>query len=272
MAMGLYSTARQRKEDETKGNIGLVLVLVFVVLLFAAFQVKAELRLEMGRGQCQQSLGGKGSWWNDHYRTFIDLNDSCYQVGISAAPWTWRGYDLGLRLAYVDLGRVRINSEMAARDDDQLSNPDGSHCDWKAWGKGCLISVKGGGHPRGFTLGPIAERKMFGAVVGAETGLFAYYNHFTVNVSAYPDPSQTPDWWWYKQWDLARGWNFTPYVGFNVRTDKLKIPHLPDMDLMLSVRTYAKVVASSREKNGSSGVTNGEAIQVNLALSVPLTL
>lgn len=258
--MDYYSTQGQRQQEHGRG-FGLVLLLA-AILALGAYEVRAEgLRLELGRGQCEQNRGGKGSWWNDHYRTFIDLNDGCQQIGFSATPWKWRGNDLGVRFAYVDLGRVRINSEMAARDEDQLSNPDGSACDWSN-GSGCLINVKGDGHPRGFTAGAILERKVGPAVLGVEGGLFAYYNRFRVVVTAYPDPSATPNWSWYHDWDLARGWNATPYLGANLRLGWLTA----------SVRTYAKVVAHSREENGSSGVTNGESWQFNLGLSIPVTL
>lgn len=259
--MVIYSTQHQRREDDRKEGLAFLwTLLLFLVCMAVWSEARAEgLRFELGAGQCQQNRGGKGSWWNDHYRTFIDLNDRCYQVGFSATPWKWRGNDLGVRFAYVDFGRVRINSEMAARDEDQFSNPDGSHCNWSN-GSGCLINVKGDGHPRGFSAGGIIERKVGDFMLGAEAGMFAYYNRFTVKVSAYPDPSATPDWSWYHDWDLARGWNATPYLGANVRYGWLTA----------SVRTYAKIVAHNREQGGSSGVTNGEAWQVMVGLSLPV--
>lgn len=253
-----------------KNKFKAIIGIIFAAAVFFAFYspVKAEgLRLELGQGQCQQNRGGKGSWWNDRYRTFLDLNDKCYQVGLSTTPWRWRGNDVGIRFAYVDLGRVRINSNMAARDDDQLSNPSGKHCNWSKGGKGCLINVSGGGHPRGFSAGAVIERDVGGMMLGAEAGGFVYYNHFTVAVTAYPDASKTPGWWWYRQWDLARGWQVSPYLGANVRYGYL----------YASARVYSKIVASCREdgcktfNGGSSGVTNGEAWQINVGLSIPLT-
>jgi hypothetical protein len=243
---------------------------VFLIALFLAYYtpVKASgltegLRLELQAGQCQQNRGGKGSWWNDHYPEFLDLNDGCRQVGLSARPWQWRGYDVGWRVAYVNLGAVRINSVMAYRDDEQLSNPDGSSCTWGTpgphEGRGCLMRVNGGGRARGFSFGGLIERQISDFVVGAEAGLFVYHNHFTVRITAHPDESQTPDWWWMK-WDLARGPNATPYLGANVRYGWLTA----------SVRSYAKIVAHNRDAWKQSGVTNGEAWQVNLGLSIPL--
>jgi hypothetical protein len=250
---------------------------ILTAALVAAFPAHADwsnkadawtkgLRLEYGQGQCQQNRGGKGSWWNDHYPEFLDLNDGCRQLGISARPWKWRGYDVGWRVAYVNFGRVRINSVMAYRDDEQLSNPSGEHCVWgngsveAEAGHGCLMRVNGGGQAQGFTFGGLMEKKVWrDLTLGGEAGAFFYHNHFTIRQTAYPDESTTPDWWWFK-WDLARGPNATVYLGANARYGWLTV----------SVRTYAKIVAHDRKAYKQSGVTNGEAWQVNVGISIPL--
>jgi hypothetical protein len=264
-----------RTDDRVKDFLLIFLICwlpvsVFLLLMCSAGKAHGAegLRFEVGYGHCESQRGGRGSWWNDHYETNLDLNDRCGQMGISATPWQWRGYDLGWRLAYVDFGRISINSVMAARDEDQLSNPDGSACDWGNGGRGCLIRVKGGGHATGISFGGVAERDLGALVLGAEGGLFAYYNHFTVAVTAHPDPSVTPDWWWYRQWDLARGWQLTPYAGASVRYDVFYV----------AARVYARMVSACREdgcetfNGGSSGVTNGAAWQVTAGMSIPFDL
>lgn len=236
---------------------------VILIAAMLAIDAQAEgLRVELGAGQCQQARAGKGSWWNDHYATRLDLVDDCHQLGLSATPWQWKGADIGWRFAYVNLGRTKIDSVMAYRDDEQFSNPDGTGCDWLNEGRGCLIDVMGGGRARGFSLGAIAERSFGGLTVGVEGGGFVYYNHFTVYVDSHPNGQTPAGHWLPARWDMARGWVGTTYLGANLRYGWLTA----------AVRTYAKITAHQSGCPGCSGVTNGEAWQVNVGLSIPVDL
>ena len=237
----------------------------FTFLLYPS-HASAELRLEALGGRCEQNRTEEGSWWNDHYETNLQLRTGCYQLGISAAPWTWRGNSFGWRLAYVDFGSISTNSVMALRDEDQFKYPDGSRCNTTT-GEDCLIRTVGGGRAQGISLGLIVERAMRGryfatqdhVTIGAEAGLFVYYNHWTVEVTAHPDPSVSlmgdfvP-----MRWDQARGWLVTPYAGVNLRYHWL----------LVSMRTYASIMAQGK-CDYCAGVTKHHAFQFNAGISVP---
>lgn len=210
------------------------------------------LRFEAIGGECKQTRDDKGVWWNDHYQTNVDLTAACYQLGVSKTPWTWKGLDLGWRLAYVNLGPIKTDSVMAARDDEQRMNPDGKSCDFNSW-RGCLWRTVGGGRARGFSFGGVAEKKLDGFVFGAEAGALLYYNHFTIDIY-WQDGS------YFQKWDMARGWLLTPYWGANLRYDWL----------FVAVRQYTKVTAHKSDCGGCSGIANGPAWQVNAGVSIPM--
>lgn len=228
----------------------------------------AEPRIEVLGGACNQTRSEKGSWWNDHYPTSIDLSTSCSQIGVSATPWKLLAFgtpwDAGWRLAYVNLGRITTDSVMALRDDEQFANPSGAHCD-HATNSGCLIRTVGGGTAQGISAGLLMERDLAGfqfarpqrngIVFGVEGGLFVYHNRFTIDITRYPDPGGAPA----IHWDEAEGWLATTYVGANLRF----------LQLMVSARAYQRVTAHAVGCGGCSGITKGPAYQVVAGFSIP---
>lgn len=210
------------------------------------------LRFEALGGACKQTRDDKGVWWNDAYETNVDLSTGCYQLGVSQTPWKWRGLDLGWRVAYVNFGAISTNSVMAARDEDQPHNPDGSDCD-KSTVANCVIRTIGGGTAQGVSFGGVAEKALVDLTLGAEAGLFLYHNHFTLDIY-WQDGS------YMQRWDHARGWLLHPYLGLNLRHKWL----------VASVRQYTKLTAHKSDCGGCSGIANGPAWQVSLGLSVPL--
>jgi len=223
-----------------------------VAISFSGFP--GALRFEALGGTCDQTRDDKGIWWNDHYETNVDLSTRCYQLGVSKTPWAWKGLDLGWRAAYVNLGKIKTNSVMAARDEDQfVAQPDGSNCDW-ATSHGCAMRTIGGGTAQGLSFGGVIEKPIHRFVLGAEAGGFFYYNHFTVDILSYPDGA------FVTHWDHAKGWLLTPYWGLNLRHKWL----------MLAVRHYQKVTAHKSGCGGCSGIANGEAWQVTAGVSIPL--
>lgn len=235
------------------------LALGILIGFIAALSISGStegLRFEALGGQCKQTRDDRGVWWNDHYATNVDLTAACYQLGVSQTPWKWRGLDLGWRLAYVNLGPIKTDSVMASRDDEQMGPiMDGKTNCWRPSGNGCLWRTIGGGRARGVSFGGVAEKKVNGFVYGAEAGLFAYHNHFTIDIYWHPSGDH------FEKWDRARGWLVHPYWGLNLRRDWL----------FVAVRQYTKLTAhKSGCQGGCSGVANGPAWQVNAGISIPL--
>jgi hypothetical protein len=215
---------------------------------------RAEPRLEALGGVCDQTRSDKGSWWNDHYETSIDLTTRCYQIGVSDRPWTVATYPAGWRIAYVNLGRITTDSVMAARDEDQFSNPSGAHCN-PSTNAGCLIRTVGGGTAYGLSAGLLLEDKLDEqATAGIEAGLLVYHNEF--KIAMYRQPGGEP----YARWNEAEGWLATPYIGANLRYGWL----------LLSGRMYQRITAHKVGcVGGCSGITKGPALQVNAGVSIP---
>jgi len=215
--------------------------------------VRAEPRVELLGGTCEQTRSDKGSWWNDHYPTSIDLTTRCYQIGMSDRPWKLGTWPAGWRVAYVDLGRITTDSVMAARDEDQFSNPSGSDCD-RSTNSGCLIRTVGGGTAYGISAGLLVEERIAQATLGLESGLFVYHNEFDIDISRYPGGEP------YARWNMAEGWLATLYIGANLRHGWL----------LLSGRMYQRVTAHKVGcVGGCSGVTKGPALQVSAGISIP---
>ena len=231
----------------------IIAVPVFLVLMSSVSAHAAGIRFELGAGNCEYGLSEKGSWWNDAYETNIDRNGTCYQIGLSQAPWKWGKYDLGWRAAYVRFPKLTTNSVMAARDDEQFQHPNGSECD-PATFKGCTIRTTGGGRAQGVSLGGLIERRYGPTTLGAEAGMFVYHNEFDIRITPGNGEKFAP-----YVWDLAEGWLATPYLGATLNYGYL----------FVSGRAYQGIKAHG-ECGGCSGITQGTAWQWNVGVSVPL--
>ena len=221
----------------------------------ASSALAGDLRFEASTGLCGYGMSEKGSWWNDHYETNIDRRGACWQIGLSQTPWKWGRYDLGWRAAYVRFPKLTTNSVMAARDEDQFNHPNGDGCVAETR-ESCTIRTKGGGRVQGLSVGPIVERRIGRATLGAEVGLFFYHNEFDVQVR--PGPGNPGAFQPY-QWNHAEGWRRKPYVGVNARYDWL----------FLAGRAYHQLDAKG-ECDMCSGATGGTAWQWTVGISVPL--
>lgn len=222
-------------------------IVPLALLALLALPAQAETRIGVHGGTCQQSRSDIGSWWNDHYETDIDLTTACSMIDMTRIE-DGRGW----RLAYVNLGTITTNSVMANRDEDQFSNPDGEDCN-PATREGCLIRTVGGGLAQGISVGRVWERRLNHLTLGAELGGFVYYNHFTIQITAHPDPDLFPA----EAWDYARGWLATPYAGVGIRYGMLSA----------TVRGYHRITAHQADCGGCSGVTKGAAVQALIGIS-----
>jgi len=242
-----------------------------ITILYSSPRAAAEPRFEVLVGSCDQTRSEKGSWWNDNYHTSIDLTTRCGQIGVSDTPWKARLFNstwsAGWRLAYVDLGTIHTDSVMAMRDEDQFQNPNGSQCD-PATNANCLMLTTGGGRAQGVSIGGLLEHAFggfadpaeprSGLVFGAEAGLFVYHNSFNIDIEpVQANGGDAPD--IHMNWDMAKGWLATPYVGANLRF----------VDLFVAGRIYQRVTAHKIGCGGCSGITKGPAYQLNVGISIP---
>ena len=230
------------------------ILLIMLLLSLSLTTAQAEpLRLEAQAGVCEHGLAANGIWHNDSMPTDIDLRSTCWSFGVSQAPWKYRGFDLGWRLAYVDLGRYKADNVFAMRDDEQFTGVTGDDCEADS-GKGCLGRGRISGRTRGVSIGALAEWPVSVVTLGLETGVYAYYNRFTVTISAHPDAS--------KFQPVTVTWgdiHATPYLGTTARYKYL----------FATARIYGHVRAGEHNCGGCSGITHGPAWQLTAGIQVP---
>jgi len=253
----LDKTYRDRSARLALKRLPRILSAASLLLMLAAFPAtSADLRFEASMGRCGYGLSEKGSWWNDHYETNIDRIGSCWQIGLSQAPWKWGRNHIGWRVAWVRFPDLATNSVMAGLDEDQFNHPDGSECAGNGSLKNCTIRVTGGGRAQGISIGPLIERKFGPTTWGLEAGLFFYHNEFDVTVS--PGP-HNPDAFTPYQWNHAEGWRRKPYGGLTFNYHYL----------FVAARYYHQLDAQG-ECAMCSGATGGGAWQWTAGVSIPL--
>ena len=219
------------------------------VLCAAPARADEPLRFEAQAGVCEHGRAGSGIWWNAAYPTEIDLRSACWSLGVSQVPWRAQGWSLGWRADYVDLGRYQADNVFALRDDEQFSGVTGEDCDL-ATGRGCLGRGRINGRTRGVSIGALAEHSAGALVLGAEAGVFLYYNWFAVAVTSYPQDQPLAAMKW---GDIQA----TPYAGITARYGVL----------IATGRVYGNVVAAEHNCPGCSGITHGPAWQVMIGLN-----
>jgi hypothetical protein len=223
-------------------------LIAIAALAAAPAQADEPLRFEVQAGVCEHGQAGRGIWWNDAYPTEIDLRSACWQIGVSQTPWHARGWSIGWRADYVDLGRYQADNVFARYDDEQFSGVTGEDCDLTT-GRGCLGRGRINGHTRGVSLGALAEHSAGALVLGVEAGAFLYYNRFAVAVTSYPQDQPLAAMTW---GDIQA----TPYAGITARYGVLSA----------TGRIYGNVVASEHNCAGCSGITHGPAWQAMIGL------
>jgi hypothetical protein len=237
------------KEVEMKGiwvTAG-VTTAVFAAGVADLARADTGLRWEASGGVCKLGLAPSGIWWDKRYEHDVDVASGCFQLGVSAAPWRWRGWDFGWRAAYVDLGKFSANSIAPSRDEDMDRQPDGSNCDRNTW-KDCVTRFDGHGHAYGVSLGGLVEKRVGKVTLGIEAGAYVYYSYYMVTT--------THQYGYSEVWDRAKGVMVTPYIGVTAQHGHLM--------------TAARVYSSIREQGdcgGCCGLTRGPAVQWTVGVS-----
>ena len=165
---------------------------------------------------------------------------------------TWRGWDTGLRVGYVDLGRVHVRAIWWMRDEDFHRKPDGHSCDPVTM-KDCLGRGALWQRVKGFTLGGLLERELIPHLrVGGEGGLYVYEGSFQVSVQPFPHPHTYQG----GTSKVFSGWQLSPYLGLTVNSGYF----------MLAARRYFVIRAAEHGCGGCSGPTRGEVDMVYAGL------
>ena len=233
-----------------------VIALLVGLSLCTALPVAAQdsWRIEGAYGVCKHSLANEGSWHYDGYEKNMQLRPACYQFGASWLRQTG-AWGTGLRLAYVDLGKVKADNEFPIVEDggpdDHRVNNDCQYAKTGSYAR-CKGRFQGEGSTYGISLGPIVERNLGPVTLGAETGVYSYRSSWVVRDGhvqcTSPDCSMSNT----GEWDYARGTHQTWYAGASARVHWLTV----------GVRRYANVHASQAAKNpGYIGMTSGPVWQ-----------
>jgi hypothetical protein len=238
-------------------GVGPALLALILVAVFFAANVKAEgLRLEGGLGRCRHHLAPDSSWsyrdWGS-YENNMQVQPHCFQLGASYLPFEFGGIKLGIRGAFVDLGRVTADNTYPIDEPAYFRAKDS-----RTTVQSATARFTGYGTHKGFTLGLAAEKEMLGIHWGAETGLALLRNTWHVN---FPGMNATAMTGCREDWACADGNQVTPYIGINARYRVFYV----------SVRQYSSVHASECDKNFQFiGPTAGTVTQVTAGISVAL--
>ena len=237
---------------------------IFYGLLFSApfwmlalmfpFSAHSQPRAELLAGQCQQQTVGSGVWYLDSYPHELSMTSDCGLLAASFPLAKRESYDLGLRVAYVQLGTISVTSSFPMRDDQQASKPSGANCDPTNNLSGCVGHGVGQQSAQGISVGATAEHTVGSWTFGAEAGGFLYYSVFSTVINASPAgeafvPMQL-------NWG---GLQISPYLGVHVRHGWA----------MVMLRDYGSIRAAEHGCQGCSGFAKGHAMQALAGLSVP---
>ena len=225
--------------------------LLACALLLSGVSLAEPLRLEAQVGQCQYGLAPDGIWWTDLYPTNIDRRTTCYQLGVSQAPWHYKGFDLGWRLAYVNLGKLTADNQFTYLE-PQYPGASGEDCDAKTL-EGCRGRGSITQKTRGITLGPLIEKSWGDLTLGVEGGVYYYYSVFEVNVSSYPDPGVVSP--MQAKWGSRR---LTGYYGATARYGYL----------FATGRVYSNVKAVEEHCSECMGITLWNTWQATVGVQV----
>ena len=211
----------------------------------------AEVRAEAGFGVCHHALAQDASWsyrdWGN-YQNHNSIEPACYQLSALWTPVHVHDFDSGLRFALVDLGTTSANGNTYPVNEAAYFDSRTNHTAITSSDTGV---VYGKGHSRGFTLGPVIERRYSDFTVGAEVGMAFLYSTWHAYAT---DMNGT-----HGEWRDADGWRHTPYLGAQLRYKWLSC----------SIRRYQDVGAH-RACQGCWGLTLGPVVQATIGMSIPL--
>lgn len=228
--------------------------LLGLVAGMGAISSASDIRFEAMGGTCQHRLAQDASWsyreWGN-YETNMNIKPACYQLGVSWMP-KWGGETrLGLRISYVDLGKITADNTF----------PQDEKAYFQAKESGTPVNsttsrFQGHGGTRGITYGLASEFPVGPLQVGPEAGaawLFSRWKAF------FPDKEEERSGCGIG-WSCADGWHATMYVGATVRYEWL----------MFSYRRYFNAHASKASENPLFiGPTTGPVDQFVVGLSIP---
>lgn len=246
---------------ETAGR-WLCVVIIFAILIFTA-PARAELRLEGAVGIAKHTEAPEGSWWYQNYATDTKLLTSSYQLGAMWTPIRSGAWSYGARAGYANLGTVQSwNSFPIFEDGTHRDNRVNPHCNQSTL-EGCIGAYNGQGKASGYYLGPMLERDFGGGVaLGAELGAYRYKSAWTADQVRGVDPDGVPFCSFGGDWDYARGYHTTSYLGAHARWEWMQF----------SVRRYSNVRASRVDVNKDFvGMTSGGVWTLQIGVSIPLT-
>jgi hypothetical protein len=189
---------------------------LFAALLYAlAGAALAEgVRAELSVGTCRYGRAQDGSWWSERYRHDFDYTVRCGIAALSAAPWKLGRGSIGWRVAWVDLGTAKADTDRLARDDEDQSGirHNGDECNAETW-QGCVGRWEQRGSAHGVSIGLLAERTHGRTTIGMEAGMYRFKSAWVVH-GTLPAPgtcAACPI--ALLHWDMARAWHTTPYIG-----------------------------------------------------------
>jgi hypothetical protein len=235
--------------------IGLTCFLLGLAGGMAAISNADGIRLEVSGGNCKHRFAEDSSWsyrdWGS-YETNYDLTPECLQIGASWMPWSVGKLKYGVRLAYVDLGKIGGDITYPVDEPEyfrakETRTPINSE----------TARLHGQGGSRGLTLGIASEYPVGPFWIGPETGVAMLYSTWRTTFNH----AQAVNEGCRQDWACADGWHATLYAGATLRYEWL----------FLSYRRYANVHASQSEKNPLFiGPTTGPVDSVLVGLSIPL--
>ena len=226
--------------------------LILIAALMSA-SAAAQPRLELAGGHCQHRLAPDSSWHYGYggYQTNMDMTPNCIQAGVSFLPFKAGDLKYGLRIAYVDLGKIKAHNTFPVDEPEYF----------RARAAGDAVNsaearYQAEGGARGLTFGLASEYPVGPFHVGPEVGAAFLHTRWSVMLAdAQKDltPGCRGD-----DWACANGWKVTPYLGATVRYEWLQFTY----------RRYANVHAS---RGGYMiGPYTGPVDAVMIGVSVPL--
>ena len=239
------------RTDEGEDALWLgIICLVLWLLIGLPTMAQAEgWRLEALGGRCNQTLTGDGVWWNSAYPNNAETATTCFQIGVSRIETTYRSWDIGWRMAYVDFGTLRWKASYPLLDSEQHTvNPSGENCNRTTY-QGCVGKGDHKQTTKGVSLGMIGEHNFGPFRLGGDVGMYVYRSRFSARIGIDQDGGAF-------EFD---GLGISPYLGLTGRYGWL----------MVTGRYYNEIKAHQSGCGDCSGVTNGPATQFLAGFSIP---
>ncbi len=221
----------------------------------AMVRAESPIRMEVSGGHCKHRLGPDSSWHYQYggYQTNMDMTPNCIQAGLSYLPFQSGNFKYGLRLAYVDLGKIKAHNTFPIDEKEYFRAREAGETVNSAEGR-----YQGQGGARGLTLGFASEYPVGPFQIGPEFGAAFLYARWSVMV---PGEVKDISAGCRHDWSCADGWKITPYAGVVARYEWVTV----------SWRRYANVRASQADvKDYFIGPYTGPVDAVMVGISIPL--